>query len=164
MLVALWGQRVIAIWVKLLKVQLRFMLFLLLFFIAEGRAIVSFILNESFQDITLHKALSFKKSLCKHLKLIPAEFTFVTTVKIPRKHLVFQLPSEVLPFLRHCTGWRKEWLFSLNVNGVQVSGEDEISVHELKISQLRLQEDPGMTGIWNLSILNVKNGKWIVEV
>ena len=108
---------------------------------------MSFILNESFQDITLHKALSFKKSLCKHLKLIPAEFTFVTTVKIPRKHLVFQLPSEVLPFLRHCTGWRKEWLFSLNVNGVQVSGEDEISVHELKISQLRLQEDPGMTGI-----------------
>ena len=108
---------------------------------------VSFILNESFQDITLHKALSFKKSLCKHLKLIPAEFTFVTTVKIPRKHLVFQLPSEVLPFLRHCTGWRKEWLFSLNVIGVQVSGEDEISVHELKISQLRLQEDPGMTGI-----------------
>lgn len=121
--------------------------FFLLFFIAEGRAMVSFILNESFQDITLHKALSFKKSLCKHLKLIPAEFTFVTTVKIPRKHLVFQLPSEVLPFLRHCTGWRKEWLFSLNVNGVQVSGEDEISVHELKISQLRLQEDPGMTGI-----------------
>ena len=159
MLVALWGQRVIAIWVKLLKVQLRFMLFLLLFFIAEGRAIVSFILNESFQDITLHKALSFKKSLCKHLKLIPAEFTFVTTVKIPRKHLVFQLPSEVLPFLRHCTGWRKEWLFSLNVSGVQVSGEDEISVHELKISQLRLQEDPGMTGIWNLSILNTYK-KW----
>ncbi|PFX25374.1 Protein fem-1-like C [Stylophora pistillata] len=114
----------------------------LLFLIAQGRSIVSFILNESFQDITANKVLSFKKSLCKYLTLIRAEFTFVTTVKTPRKHLVLQLPSEVLPFLRHCTGWRKEWLFSLNVSAVKVSGEDEISVQELKISQLRLQEDP----------------------
>ena len=105
---------------------------------------MSFILHESAHEITLNRVLSFKKSLCKHLKLIRAELAFVTTVKIPRKQLVFQLPSEVLPLLRHCTGWRKEWLFSLNVSGVQISGKDEISVQELKISQLRLQEDPGM--------------------
>lgn len=86
---------------------------------------------------------SFKKSVCKHLKLVRAEVAFVAAIRIPRKQLVFQLTSEALPLLRHCTGWRKEWLFSLHVSGVQVSGEDEISVQELKISQLRLQEDPG---------------------
>ena len=72
-----------------------------------------------------------------------AEVSFIGGVRIPRKQLVFQLPSETLPLLRHCTGWRKEWLFSLDISGVQVSEEDEISVQELKISQLRLQEDPG---------------------
>ena len=66
---------------------------------------------------------------------------FIAAMRIPRKQLVFQLTSDALPLLRHCTGWRKEWLFSLNVSGVQVSGEYEISVQELKISQLRLQED-----------------------
>lgn len=86
---------------------------------------------------------SFKKSICKHLKLVRAEVAFIAAMRIPRKQLVFQLTSDALPLLRHCTGWRKEWLFSLNVSGVQVSGQDEISVQELKISQLRLQEDPG---------------------
>ena len=88
---------------------------------------------------------TFKKIVCKNLKLVRAEITFVAIVKLRQQQLVFQLPSEALPLLRHCTGWRKDWLFSLDVSGVQVSGEDRISVQELKISQLRLQEDPGTT-------------------
>ena len=113
------------------------------FSVAHGRSIVSFILHENANKITPNKVNSFKKSICKHLKLVRAEVAFIAVTRIPRKQLVFQLTSEALPLLRHCTGWRKEWLFSLNVSGVQVSGEDEISVQELKISQLRLQEDPG---------------------
>ena len=106
---------------------------------------VSFILCESEDPITINKVNTFKKIVCKNLKLVRAEVTFVAAVKLPQQQLVFQLPSEALPLLRHCTGWRKDWLFSLDVSGVQVSGEDVISVQELKISQLRLQEDPGTT-------------------
>ena len=115
---------------------------------AHGRSIVSFILHESAYDTTPNRVNSFKKNLCKQLKLVRAEVAFIAIVRIPRKQLIFQLPSEALPLLRHCTGWRKEWLFSLNVSGVQISGEVEISVQELKISQLRLQEDPGTCTTW----------------
>ena len=113
------------------------------FYTGYGRSIVSFMLRESESPITLNKVRTFKKTMGKHLKLVRAEVSFVAAVSIPQQRLVFQLPSEVLPLLRHCTGWSKDWLFSLDVSGVQVSGESVISVQELKISQLRLQEDPG---------------------
>ena len=102
-------------------------------------------LHESESPITPNKVNAFKKTVCKNLKLVPAEVTFVAAAKIPQQQLVFQMPSDALPLLRHCTGWRKDWLFSLDVSGVKVSSEDMISVQELKISQLRLQEDPGIS-------------------
>ena len=81
--------------------------------------------------------------MCKNLKLVQAEVAFMAAVNEPQQQLLFQLPTEALPLLRHCTGWRKDWLFSLGVCGVKVASENVISVQEMKISQLRLQEDPG---------------------
>ena len=120
-----------------------FKMFLLSFTTAHQKSIVSFMLNESESPVTLNKVNSFKRTLCKNLRLVQAEVAFVVVLKIPQHQLVFQLPSESLPLLRHCIGWSKDWLFSLDVCGVQISGKDIISVQELKISQLRLQEDPG---------------------
>lgn len=100
-------------------------------------------LDENEDSITINKVKSFKKTMCKELKLLQAEVAFVATVKIPKPQFAFQLPTEALPLLRHCTGWKKDWLFTLDVCGMKVAGEDVISVQEVKISQLRLQEDPG---------------------
>lgn len=110
--------------------------------VAQGRSLVSFMLDESQDSITINKVKSFKKTMCKELKLVQAEVAFVASVKRPKLQFAFQLPTEALPFLRHCTGWKKDWLFSFNVCGMKVAGEDAISVQEVKISQLRLQEDP----------------------
>lgn len=139
--------------VEAIKMRLKLYLFLLLkssfdmflfsFTTAHQNSIVSFMLNECESPVTLNKVNSFKRTLCKNLKLVRAEVAFVAALKIPQHQFVFQLPSESLPLLRHCTGWRKDWLFSLDVCGVQISGEDIISVQELKMSELRLQEDPG---------------------
>ena len=120
-----------------------FSYFSFFFSTACGRSIVSFILHSSEDSVTQNRMITFKKSLCENLKLVQGEVTFILSVRFPQPHLVFQLPTEALPVLRHCTGWRKGWLFSLDVAGVQVSGEQVIAVQELKISQLRLQEDPG---------------------
>ena len=107
---------------------------------------VSFIVWESDGDFNVNKVLSFKTTVCNNLKLVRTEVTFVCRIRGLEQEIVFQLPSEALPLLRHCTGWRKEWLFSLNVRKVRVHNEPAITVQEQKISQLRLQEDPGTLG------------------
>lgn len=110
--------------------------------LAQGKSLVSFILHASENAITMNKVKAFKKTMCKNLKLVQAEVAFMAAVNEPQQQLLFQLPTEALPLLRHCTGWRKDWLFSLGVCGVKVASENVISVQEMKISQLRLQEDP----------------------
>ena len=56
---------------------------------------------------------------------------------------MFQLPEEAVAQLRHCIGWRKAWLLSLHICSVQVNDQVALPVKEVKVTQLRLQEDPG---------------------
>ena len=86
---------------------------------------------------------SFKKVLCENLHLKQYQVSWIGKIKDRDESLVFQILQEAIGKLRHCIGWRKTWLLSLQVCAVRISDGETIPVKEVKVSQLRLQEDPG---------------------
>ena len=90
-----------------------------------------------------NKLAGFKVTLLRALKLVRSEVALLGNLQIPERKVAFQIPEEAVPLLKHCTGWNKDWLFSLDVRGVQLKGEAVIPVKEAKVAQLKLQEDPG---------------------
>lgn len=104
---------------------------------------MSFYSNESLSEFNQPKFFSFKKALCENLHIKRYQTSYVGKVKDRDESLVFQIPQESVAQLRHCIGWRKAWLLSLQVCGVKINNEEILPVKEIKVAQLRLQEDPG---------------------
>lgn len=119
--------------------------YILFIYLLDERSVISFFLKEELLNFDRNKLLNFKTALCKSLKLVPSEVSWIGKTWGTENKIIFQLPCEVVPLLRHCTAWKKDWLFSLGVKGIQVNKEDFIAVIDIRVSQLRLQEDPGNT-------------------
>ena len=102
-----------------------------------------FVLDDPIDKSNWQRLQLFKSTVLKSLKLVRSEVTLLGKVEFPENKVAFLLPDQVIPHLKHCTGWDKDWLFSLGVMGVQINQETVITVKEVKVAELRLQEDPG---------------------